>query len=1188
MAARCLVVAHVLDKRLLNPGLVKLYYMCLRKTLVCFASIPVLLLPSYAALIPTQAHDPLGNSAAFERAMPSAFDPGSFPFQFTNTLASTGNSGHPNISRTLRSGRGLRPAQRSKIAPSTNKADQPATGIASSKEQQLESGRRAFAEAAHLSGEWKEASLRQAIDKYQVALRIFESAGQRSEAIEALIQLGKVSSVLGEYREALTYFERSLTLSRTTPNSRQELEALNNKGDVYTLVGENEKAIALFRSALRLGKKIDDRPGIARTMGNLGVAFYNLSEMNRALDFLKQALPLCDAAADPQGKAQILRYLGYIYTDMSELPLALENFQQALSLWRVARDLRGEAETVNAMALVYSLLGEREKAMDYYSRAEQMFRTVGDKKGLITSLNGQGEIFADLDLGRALDHHTEALRLSQETGELDGQIISHRYLGNIYRAIGDAGEIGKEGSNQRPYEQAIQNYEQALLLCRTLKDRRIEAYNLQDLGGIFDFLGDVKKALAYYSRALQLSREVKDPRGQALVLNNVGMIYAKSNQRQRAISCFEQALPLTRASQDRARESLTLYNIATVQRDAGALLAASANIETAVGIVESLRSRVPGHTLRSSYLASVHKYLELRIDLLMQRHKQNPGSGLEVKALEDSELAHARSLLDMLAEARAEIRRAVAPELLQEERSVRQTLNVKAEYQMSLLSREHSEQQAAAAEKEIRDLAIKYENVQAQLRSQSPHYAALTQPQALSLHQIQEHVIDDDSLLLEYFLGDARSYLWVISRSEIASFELPDRARIEEMARRFYRLLIARQSVPGETFEQQKARAVEADAQLPHESAMLGSLILGPAATKLRNKRLLIVADGALHYIPFQALIVPEADQAEKNGSNQVSETVGEPLIVKHEIVNQPSASALARLKEETEGRRLASNSVAILADPVFESDDPRIQSNNTGKTQSEASTEGQTALRDVDVSSGWTKIPRLLASRAEADAILAAAPWGTGMKATDFDASRAMATNSELHNYRIVHFATHGLLNNDHPELSGIILSLVDQNGQPQNGFLRLHDIYNLDLPVDLVVLSACNTGLGKEVRGEGLVGLTRGFMYAGAAGVVASLWKVDDDATAELMRHFYEAMFKQGLSPSAALRKAQLELSRENRWRSPYFWAGFVIQGQYSGRAAWSPGITWAAKLIAGTVMTLLILAGLYARRHRRKRGF
>ena len=1079
-------------------------------------------------------------------------------------------------------------ATRSEAPLQSNKPEPSPSAIAGPGEEQLKSAHAAVAEATQLRGKWKETSLRQALDKYQIAWHIFENLGDKVEATKAVMHLGEVSSLLGEYREALNYFDLALKSSRATRNATQEIEARNNQGEVYALIGENDKAVALFRSTLRLANKTNYQPGIARSTGGIGIAFYNLSEMNSALAFLQKALPLFDAADDPKGRAQILRYLGYTYTDMSELSLALDYFQQSQSLWHAAGDIRGEAQTVNALALVHFLLGEREKAMQHYNRAEQMFRTVGDKKGIITALNGQGETFGDLNLVRALDHHTEALRLSEEIGNLDGQIIAHRYMGNIHRALGDAGDI-EQGESERHYQQAIQHYEQALALCRTLKDRRIESYNLQDLGGIYDFLGDTKKGLDHYSRALKLSREVKDPRGEALVLNSIGVIYAKSNQRKRAVESFEQALPLTRASQDRARESLTLYNLARVQRDSGELSAASANIEKAVGIVESLRSRVPGHTLRSKYFASVHKYLELRIDLLMQRQKQNPDVGLVIKALEDSELAHARSLLDMLTEARTEIRRAVAPELLQEERRLRQTLNAKAEYQMNLLSGPHSEQQAAAAEKEIRDLAARYENIQAQLRSQNPHYAALTQPEALSLREIQEHVIDDDSLLLEYFLGDARSYLWVVSKSEIASFELPGRSQIEEEARRFYSLVTAHQPVPGETFEQLKARAVEADAQLPNAARELGSMILGPAAAKLEHKRLLIVADGALHYIPFQALIVPEVDPIqEQSGSHPGVGISDKQLILKHEIVNQPSASALARLLAETRGRQLASNSVAILADPVFEIDDPRIPASGASKVQPAPSVQAQATLRDVDVPGGWTKIPRLLASRTEANAIMEAAPWGTSVKATDFDANRAMATSPELHKYRIVHFATHGLLNNDHPELSGIVLSLVDKNGQPQDGFLRLHDIYNLDLPLELVVLSACNTGLGKEVRGEGLVGLTQGFMYAGAAGVVASLWKVDDDATAELMKKFYEAMFSEGLTPSAALRKAQLDLSRQNRWRSPYFWAGFVIQGQYAERGPWKPVTSWSSRIIAGSVVMFILLAGLYVLRHRRKWPF
>lgn len=1073
----------------------------------------------------------------------------------------------------------------------SKQASSPATAVAGAGDDRIEIARRAVAEAEHLRAEWKESSLRQAIDKYLMAWRNFEDAGQKSEAASTLLQLGSLYAVLGEYQQALVYIEQALSLSRTTRNAQQEIDSLNNQGEVYTLRGENEKAMVVFRTALRLGRNMNYRRGVARAMGNLGVASYNLSDMNAALDLLKQALPLCDSVQDPQGRAQILRYLGYTYTDLSELPSALEYFQQSLPLWRAAQDLRGEAQSVNALGLIHSLLGEKEQAISYYNQAEQIFRTMGDKKGIITALNGQGEVYADLNLERALDRHTEALLLSQETGELEGQSISQRYLGNTHRALGDSGVTGQGHGPEWHYERAIQHYEQALVISRILKDRRIESYNLQDLGGIYDFLGETKKALANYTRAFQLSKEVKDPRGQALVLNSVGVIYAKLNQRQRALSCFEKALPLTRRSQDRARESLTLYNLARLQRDGGDLASASTNIETAVGIVESLRSRVPGHKLRSFYFASVHNYHELRIDLLMQRHKQQPGAGFDVKALEDSDLAHARSLLDMLAEARAEILRAVPPELLQEERRVRQILNRKAEYQMNLLSGDHTEEQAAVAEREIRDLTAKYENIESQLTSQNPHYAALTRPRALSLREIQEQVIDDQSLLLEYSLGDERSYLWAVTRSEVASFELPGRSVIEEAARRFYKL-IANQPEAGETFEQQKARRAKAESELPHEAAALGRLILGQVASRLKNQRLIIVADGALQYIPFQALVVPTTDDVEKvaSGSNGSGGVPGNPLIVNHEIVNQPSASALARLIEETAGRKIASKSVAVLADPVFASDDPRVESSGPQNAQrSGESAEAQTALRDLNTPSGLTKMPRLLASRTEADAIMAAAPWGTGMKATDFNASRDTATSPQLNNYRFVHFATHGLLNNDHPELSGIVLSLVDKNGQPQNGFLRLHDIYNLDLPVDLVVLSACNTALGKDVRGEGLVGLTRGFMYAGAAGVVASLWKVDDDATAELMQHFYEAMFNDGLSPAAALRKAQLELSQQKRWQSPFYWAGFVFQGQYVEREKWEPAINWQKKLvIAGTVVILFVIGGLYGLRYRRKKTF
>jgi CHAT domain-containing protein len=254
-------------------------------------------------------------------------------------------------------------------------------------------------------------------------------------------------------------------------------------------------------------------------------------------------------------------------------------------------------------------------------------------------------------------------------------------------------------------------------------------------------------------------------------------------------------------------------------------------------------------------------------------------------------------------------------------------------------------------------------------------------------------------------------------------------------------------------------------------------------------------------------------------------------------------------LRQEDLGREKPELSVAVLADPVFELDDPRLAGKApVAEKSGPADSDARRALRDIGSLRGTgLGIPRLVSTRWEADAILAAAPGGTTLRALDVDASRATAMSPDLAQYRMIHFATHGVANNEQPGLSGILLSMVDERGRLQNGFLRLDDIYNLDLPADLVVLSACNSALGKTVDGEGLVGIVRGFMYAGARRVVASLWKVDDEATGELMGRFYQEMFREGHPPAAALRKAQIEMWRQEEWRSPFYWAAFVLQGEW-----------------------------------------
>jgi CHAT domain-containing protein len=420
--------------------------------------------------------------------------------------------------------------------------------------------------------------------------------------------------------------------------------------------------------------------------------------------------------------------------------------------------------------------------------------------------------------------------------------------------------------------------------------------------------------------------------------------------------------------------------------------------------------------------------------------------------------------------------------------------------------------------------------VQASIRKISPQYAALTRPQPLGFKEIQQQ-LDAGTLLLEYSLGEERSYLWAVSVDSLKTYVLPKRAEIQNLAQKVYETLIARSVTKLETSAQRKSRIAEADVEFQKTATELSRMILEPAAGDLGTKRLVIVAEGALQYVPFAALSVPGV--------------VYQPLILRHEVISLPSASAFAVQRENLANREPAPKTLAVIADPVFSFGDPRVKPGSDSPVQiaTRSLEHGPAASTGV----GQLSIARLPFTRWEADQILAVARAGSNLKALDFRANRAMATSGELSKYRYVHFATHGYLDTARAGLSAIVLSLYDEKGNPQDGFLRAHDIYNLKMPAELVVLSACETGLGKDVRGEGLEGLTRGFMYAGARRVVVSLWNVNDKATAALMQRLYTGMLRTNKTPAAALRAAQIEMLRSGQWQAPYYWAAFVMQGEW-----------------------------------------
>jgi CHAT domain-containing protein/Tfp pilus assembly protein PilF len=972
------------------------------------------------------------------------------------------------------------------------------------------------------------------VRKYEEAAAQYRAAGDAAGEAKSLAKLTELLQSSCDLQNSLNVSERLLSLSRASGDLPGERKATAHLCFMHSSVGDSERALGECNRALELGSKSGDGAVEAEALNGLGEIYYSRDDVQKAIEFHGRAEEIWRRLGDQRGQARSLKYIGFAYSTLREIGKAFEAYKQSLTLWRAAGDTTGEMNTLIALGFLNANIGDTQESLNLYYRAEALNKSsrCRDLEALLFS--GLAYAYYALDeKDKALLYYQQAFASYQAQGDPWGEGAVKLSIGMIYCLLGK-------------YDDALTNYNAALATYQKLGRARSVSVVLREIGLVYDTRGDYASALNYYRQSLDLTNPEKDPGEVAYTLDYIGRILERSGQHQKALEHYDRALKLNRAAQDQYGEAITLFALARIQNELGDLSLARTYIESALKITEGVRAKVTSRDLRASYFASVRNEFELYADVLMGLHQKSPQERFEVDAFQVSERARARSLLESLSESKIDIREGVDEALLKSERELSRDLNAKAERRIQLLANGVSATELVAVDKELEALTRQRQQVELQINASSPRYAALVQQAPLTASAIQHDVLDSDTVLLEYLLGDQRSWLWVVTTNSIKAFSLPPRTEIEAAVRRAYLLLTERNRlIRNEAPKQRLDRITAADVNYETAARDLSRMILGPAAGELGSKRLVIVADGALHYLPFGALPDPSAE----SGKPKV------PLIAKHELVNLPSASALARLRDEVRGRPSAPKSVAVLADPVFDRVDTRVGQTVSGPSKPLPSTKGsdtsdssfaQRAIRSF-VEGSDTSFARLPFSRREAKAIIDMVPGRDGLLALDFNANRATVTAGEIGKYRIIHLATHGLLNSEYPELSGVVLSLIDEKGRDQDGFLNLSEIYNLKLAADLVVLSACQTALGRDIKGEGLVGLTRGFMYAGAPRVVASLWQVDDAATADLMREFYKAMLVENMRPAAALRAAQMRMWERNQQLSPYFWAAFTLQGEW-----------------------------------------
>ena len=1048
-------------------------------------------------------------------------------------------------------------------------------------DQRSNMAQRATASATILRADWTEKALRQAIEKYDEAALIWQSLHYLRSAAVATMEAAEVCLMLGQYREALNRYQKAAALAKSAGARFEESKAISEAGRLYSYLGDNDRAQKQVVQAEKLlafdshaNQPTTLKINHAENLLNSGEVSYSKGNLLKSSKEFEQALKVFDESGDRSGSARARLFLAYISGSLGDPEKAVGELLQALDLYRAIGHKTGEGLCLSALGLSHSVNRNEGKAIELHREAIGIFRKIGDRQSEAIAVNGLGQAYEYITENQtALEHYREALRLFLDNDSLDFASVALLNVARAYRLLGDR-------------EQALEYYEKCLKLSRSAKKVRTEANALNLVAVLYAAQGNRQKTIRQYQKLLRFYAVISDRRGQAIAWNNLGDAYFRFGEKQEALRSYRRAAHFSEQAGDKAVLISALYGIARTQRDLGNLELALASIEESIRIIEALRTNVEGVAFRISYFSSVRKNYELSIDILMQLDHQRPGQGFDTAGLLMSEKARARSLLDTLTEVRADIRQGVAPELLARERSLRGLLRAQALYQMDLSTSGKDPAEKDEAARQLKQLRTEYQEIEAQIKDRNARSTVFIQSTPLSLEQVQAQLSSGDTILLEYALGDERSYLWAVTANSLRSYELPSRSTLEEAGREVYKLLTARQEI-GETITGDYQANVEASDHAYEEKALnLSQLLLGPVADQVGTKRILIVAEGMLQYIPFDSLPLPQPKQvAPVAGTTMPAMAVARQLLIDtNEIVILPSVSTLAANRQQKLAAGSGDKIVAIFADPVFNANDDRIQ--NRGSNIDVASTNSDHPLPHIALRSfaGNGGLRRLVHSSEEADAILALTPRGTGVVARSFDANRETAMTLSGGGYQIVHFATHGFFNSEHPELSGIFLAMVKPDGSQINGFMALQDIYKLDLSAQLVVVSACDTALGKDIKGEGLMSLTRGFMYAGSRSVVTSLWKVDDRATAKLMKHFYEAMLQDGMTPAAALRSAKQKIRREKAWSEPFFWAGFVLQGEYKERILVGSGPSPRIGLVVAIALVVISVGVIILHRRRR----
>ncbi len=940
---------------------------------------------------------------------------------------------------------------------------------------------RRLAEGRRLRGDAE--SREKALTKLKEALSLWESVKDAPGEVESLAEIGGLYADHGEHQEAMRWHQKALQRAQESRYAKGESWALCNLGNCYLEMAQYDNSIKLYKSAITSWEQIGRISEKAFALQGLGKAYRTKGAPGEALNAFKEALSLQEKARDFAGQAHALSGIGAIYYDQGNITEALKVWEQALGFSRAVGDTNGEAILDLDLGSIYYRRGQFQRSVETLTSLVERI----DPKDAGHAFYNLGGIYLDLgDLDKALENYQSALAAARQAKKINEQISS---------LVGIGTTLQRQGNPRA----ALKQYDEARKLLPE------ESWMIPHYVGLAQLaLEEPGQALQSFQRALKVARATQQRTSEASTLLAMGTAYHALGELDRAAEYFGQAIQLGNDTEYPSVVTPSLLRRAKLRRDQGRLEEARADIEAALDIIESTRRNIAGQQIRLGYSASKQTYYEFYIDLLMQLDQLHPDGEYRYLALEASERARSRGLLDLLAEGRINVNDGLDSELKEKESKLADDF-ARAQTELGMSP---TPKRAQELRERLDQLHGDQEKLDWEVRRRNRRYAQVRYPTPLKAREIQQQDLGDGAALLEYALGEARSTLFVVTREKISSYPLPAGRIILEQVQRLRAALEKENLLTWPEYLDSAFR--------------LYQMLVAPAIGDLAGKSsLVIVPDRGLYYIPFEAFLT----EAPGKGASSPMPY----LLYKYAIAYVPSASVLANLREP---RAVSpADSKELIAFAPFSGSGER------------AGIRGTAGGGEIQAKSIPRKFPPLPASGREisgiADLYQGSALEFFRNEATEETVKRnpAVATAHRLH------FATHAQLDERYPEDSSLVL--VRPEGSPEDGYLRVQEIFNLKLAADLVVLSACQTGRGKEVTGEGLIGLTRAFFYAGAPSLVVSLWNVTDSSTPGLMLDFYKNL--DHLHDKAqALKAAKVSMIERGVYKHPSYWAPFILIGE------------------------------------------